>query len=378
MRLRADIPSRVKLLGCYVRVYYARQPRTCYRCGFLGHQAAGCSEPAVVSVNHFREEDFPLLPVEEDSVDVDDSLAAAVPLVSPDAPPVDVAPPPEAVPPVAVASPQEVVSPSGVCPSQVAALDTPVVLLAPVCTAPLSSCSSSVVPVLGAGVAVGPPTVLDIVPRVVEDAAVLRRASVRPACVDRVSGSTSGSNDVRPVPKRSRRFSDWADVGEFDDGGSSSDGSEVQVASHSPVVAEVHVPEAASVDVSSSEVPVELASGASPASDGSGSAGECGDLEVVLKKTARSGGSVLLVSFPGSSAVVLRLLASPTISTASLSVSGVGLPSRRPSSSSPLRPAEGAVSEACVRFFHIFCLPSLCLTSLCDYCHPAPGSATSA
>ncbi|XP_069180815.1 uncharacterized protein [Procambarus clarkii] len=279
-------------------------------------------------------------------------------LMSPDAPPADVAPPPDAVSPVAVASSQEVVSPSGVRPAPVAVLDTPVVLPAPDCTGSLSSCSSSVVlvtstspcaqVVLGAGVAVGPPTVLDLVPHVVENAAVLRKASVRPACVDQVSGSTSGSDGVRPVPKRSQRSSDWADAGILDDGGSSRDGGEVPVSSYSSVVAEVRVPAAASVDVSSSEVPVELASGASSASDGSGSAwrvvptaGERSDLVVVLKKPPRSGGSVPPVTSPGSSAAVLPLLPCPTVFTASPAVSGVGLPSRRPSSSSLVRPAGG-------------------------------------
>nr|XP_045621833.1 wiskott-Aldrich syndrome protein homolog 1-like [Procambarus clarkii] len=80
-------------------------------------RAAGCSAPVVAPVNLFREHDFPLLPVEEASVDVDvdDSLAAAMPRVLPYAPPVALAPPPEAVspvaPPVAVAPPQEAVSP---------------------------------------------------------------------------------------------------------------------------------------------------------------------------------------------------------------------------------------------------------------------------
>ncbi|XP_069178506.1 calphotin-like [Procambarus clarkii] len=392
MRLRADIPSQVRLLGCSVRVFYARQPRTCYPCGLLGHQAAGCSEPAVAPVNLFREEDFPPLPVEEDSVGVDAALAAAVPRVSPEASPADVAPPLEAVSPVAVASSQAVVSPSGVRPAPVAVLDASVVLPAPVCTAPPSSCSPSVpvtAPspcaqgVLGAGVAVGPPTVPDLVPRVVEDAAVLWRASVRPACVVRVSGSTSGSDDVRPVPKRSRTSSDWADAGEFDEGGTSSDGGEVP--SHSSVVAEVHVLAAASVDVSSREVPVELASDASPASDGSGSAwvvvppaGERGDLVVVFKKTGRSGGfraPSFVPWFIGSG------FATPPVSDCLYCVScsvGCGVAVSAAFVVFSCVSGGGAVSGACVRFFRVFCFPSLCLTSLCDNCRPAPGAAVSA
>ncbi|XP_069186379.1 uncharacterized protein [Procambarus clarkii] len=382
MRLQADIPSQVRLLGCSVRVFNARQPRTCYRCGLLGHQAAGCSEPAIAPVNLFREEDFPLLPVEEDSVGVDAALTAAVPRVSPEASPAGVAPPPEAVSPVAVAS-QAVASPSAVRPAPVAVLDVSVILPAPVCTAPPSSCSPSVVPVtapqtepcaqdvMGAGVAVGP-AVLDLVPRVVEDAAVLQRASVRPACVVRVSGSTSGSEDVRPVPKRSRRSSDWADTGEFDDGGSSSDGGEVP--SHSSVVAEVHVPAAACSDVSSREVPVELASGASPASDGSSSAwgvvppaGERSGLVMVSKKTARSGGSVPPVSSPGSSVAGLPLLSSPTVSCGVRCGVAVSAAFVVVSCAS----GGGTVSGACVRFFRVFCFPSLC-----DLCYATRYATT--
>ncbi|XP_069191431.1 uncharacterized protein [Procambarus clarkii] len=68
------------------------------------------------------------------------------------------------------------------------------------------------------------PDVCGLVPPVVEAAAVLRRASVRPACEACGSASASSSEDVRPVPKRSRRSSTaWADVEDFDTGGSSGD-----------------------------------------------------------------------------------------------------------------------------------------------------------
>nr|XP_045600937.1 uncharacterized protein LOC123759724 [Procambarus clarkii] len=41
-RLRGNIPSSVMLLGYPLRVFCASQPRTCFRCGLSGQQAAGC------------------------------------------------------------------------------------------------------------------------------------------------------------------------------------------------------------------------------------------------------------------------------------------------------------------------------------------------
>nr|XP_045610535.1 uncharacterized protein LOC123765814 isoform X1 [Procambarus clarkii]XP_045610536.1 uncharacterized protein LOC123765814 isoform X1 [Procambarus clarkii]XP_045610537.1 uncharacterized protein LOC123765814 isoform X1 [Procambarus clarkii] len=208
MRLRSDIPSSIRLLGYYVRVFYARQPRTCFRCGLLGHQAAGCTADPVAPVNVFREEDFPPLPLEEDSggEEVRVPFAAEDPPASPDVPPV------VADPPLGVAEP------SDVPPDHVSGSAVPVDLPGDPCGASPSASSSSAVepglassprvpPVLGAGVAAEPPTVCGPVPPVVEAAAVLRRASVRPAGGAHVSGSASGSDDLRPEPKRSRRSS---------------------------------------------------------------------------------------------------------------------------------------------------------------------------
>ncbi|XP_069163257.1 calphotin-like [Procambarus clarkii] len=331
MRLWADIPSSVKFLGYHVRVFYARQPRTCYHCGLLGHQAAGCSAPAVAPVNLFSEEDFPPLPVGEASVDVDVSLAAAVPPVSTVAPPVVVASPPEVV-----STPGDRPAPAGVPVLQTA-----------FCSDPPSSSSSSVpvpapspsVPaVVGAGVDTAPP-VPGLVPHVVEDAAVPRRASVHPACVARVSESASGSDDVRPEPKRSRRSSTaCADVGDFDDCGSY--GGVPLVALHSTVVAEMHLPEDGGAGVSASPSGVVSADPDLGASDGSGSSwvvppaearGERGDLVVVLKKAARSEGSVPPSSFPVSSAAVSTPLPSQAASSVSPAVSVEVLPSCQPS-----------------------------------------------
>ncbi|XP_069173590.1 uncharacterized protein [Procambarus clarkii] len=342
MRLREDIPSSVRLMGYNVRVFYAHQPRTCYRCGLLGHQAADCSAPAVAPVNLFSEEDFPPLPVEEDSVDVDVSSATDVPPVSPVAPP--------GAPPVVVASPQDVVASQGDRPAPTC---VPGVLQTACCSIPPSSSSSSaasdpvpaplptVPAVLGDGVDPALPPVPGLVPHVVEDAAVLRRASVRPACVARLSESASGSDDVRPEPKRSQRSSSaWADVGDFDACGSAGEGGVATVALQTTVTAEGHLSEDASAGVSASTsdmVSAVPASGASPASDGSGSSwgvvppaevrGERG-LVMVLKKTARSGGSVTPSSVPVSSTAVSTPLLSLAISSVSPAVSVETLPSR--------------------------------------------------
>ncbi|XP_069187219.1 pneumococcal serine-rich repeat protein-like [Procambarus clarkii] len=92
-----------------------------------------------------------------------------------------------------------------------------------------------------------------VVPPVVEAAAVLHRASVRPAGGTRVFGSPSGSNDLRPEPKRSRRSSSaWADFGELGDCGSLGVDDVEPDVSLSPrlVVAEVHVPADAGAQVS--------------------------------------------------------------------------------------------------------------------------------
>ncbi|XP_069160724.1 protein PRRC2C-like isoform X1 [Procambarus clarkii] len=171
-----------------------------------------------------------------------------------------------------------------------------------------------------------------------------------------VSESASGSDDVRPEPKRSRRSSSaWADVGDFDACGSAGDGGVAPVALHTTVMAEVHLPEDASARVSASTsdmVSAAPASGASPATDGSGSSwgvvppaevrGERGGLvmatPMVLKKAARSGGSLTPSSFPVSSAAVLTPLSSPAVSSVSPAVSVEVLPSRR-LSPAPVRTA---------------------------------------
>ncbi|XP_069173316.1 uncharacterized protein [Procambarus clarkii] len=165
MRLRSDIPSSVRLLGYYVRVFYARQPRTCFRCGLFGYQAAGCTADPVAPVNLFREEDFPPLPLEEDSGGEDGSVpfAAEAPPASSDVPPVVAVPPPD----VAV--------PSDVTPDPVSGPAAPVGLPGTLCEASPSAPSSSaadpgpassprVSTVLGAGVAAEPPAVCGPVP----------------------------------------------------------------------------------------------------------------------------------------------------------------------------------------------------------------------
>ncbi|XP_069174332.1 uncharacterized protein [Procambarus clarkii] len=335
MRLRADIPSSVRLMGFNVRVFYARQPRTCYRCGLLGHQAADCSAPPVAPVNLFSEEDFPPLPVGDDSVGMDVSSAEEVPSVASVAPPV--------APPVVAASPPEVVS----SPSAPAGVPEP--LPPAVCSVPSSSSSSSAVSVpvpapspsvpavLGAEVDPEFPPVPGLVPRVVEEAAVLRRASVRSVGAARVAESASGSDDVRPEPKRSRRSSVWADVGEFDECRPSVDGGVAPDVVHTTVVAEVHLPEDAGAGVSASTSgPVSEG----PASDGSGSSwavvppavvgGERGGLVVMLRKDARSGCSVAPSSLPVSSAAVLPPLPFPAVPSVSPAVSVEVLSSQRP------------------------------------------------
>ncbi|XP_069185417.1 uncharacterized protein [Procambarus clarkii] len=174
----------------------------------------------------FKEEDFPPLPVEEDSgsEEVDVPFSAEAPSASPSMPP-DVADPPPGV-----------AAPSAVLLAQVDVLAAPEGLPGDLFASSAPSASSS------------------------------------PATKH---GSPSASDDVRPEPKHSRRSSAaWADVGEFDDCGSSSDGGVAPVALQSTVVAEVHLPADAGAGVSvslSGGVFVGPDSGASPVSDGSDS-----------------------------------------------------------------------------------------------------------
>ncbi|XP_069161371.1 calphotin-like [Procambarus clarkii] len=63
LRLKDSIPSSLQLLGFMVCMFYGGQPRTCFRCGLSGHQAAGCDASRVGPVNLFREEDIPPLAV---------------------------------------------------------------------------------------------------------------------------------------------------------------------------------------------------------------------------------------------------------------------------------------------------------------------------
>ncbi|XP_069159491.1 calphotin-like [Procambarus clarkii] len=350
MRLRSDTPSSVRLLGYYVRVFYARQPRTCFQCGQLGHQAAECSEVPAAPVNLFREEDFPPLPQGVDSGDEE----VRVPFAAAAAPPPPSASPGE--PPVVAVLPPGDVVPSVGLPAPVTVLPVPESLPGAPCAGTPSSPASSAAPpdlmsvpqvpdVLGAGVDPALLPVPGLVPHVVEDAAVLRRASVRPASVAHVSESASGSDDVRPEPKRSQHSSQaWADVGEFGDCGSSGGGEVAPGVLPTTVVAEVHLLEDAGTGVpasASSMVSVAPASGASPATDGSGSTwevvppaevrGERGGLVVVLRKDAHSGGSETPSSVSVSSAAVLPPLPSPAVSSVSPAVSVEVLPSRQPS-----------------------------------------------
>ncbi|XP_069188844.1 calphotin-like [Procambarus clarkii] len=164
-------------------------------------------------------------------------------------------------PPVVVASPPEVVSSPG---AQPAPAGVPEPLPTAVCSDLSSSSSSSAVSVpvpapspsvpavLGAGVDPAFPPVPGLVPRVVEDAAVLRLASVRTVSVARVAEFASGSDDVRPEPQRSRRSSSWADIGDFDECGPSGDGGLAPVVVHTTVVEEVHLPQDAGAGVSAS------------------------------------------------------------------------------------------------------------------------------
>ncbi|XP_069181788.1 uncharacterized protein [Procambarus clarkii] len=195
----------------------------------------------------FKEEDFPPLPLEEDSggEEVSVPLDAAAPPASPVLPSVD------------EASPPGVAVPSDVLPDPVADPAAPNDLPGALCASSALSSSSSSAPapgpapspcvssVMGAGVAVPPPAVCSPVPPVVEAAAaVLHRAAVHPAGGAPVSGSASGLDDVRPEPKRSQlSFSAWADVGYFSDCGSMGVEEDLDAAmSTELVVAEVHVP----------------------------------------------------------------------------------------------------------------------------------------
>ncbi|XP_069191504.1 uncharacterized protein [Procambarus clarkii] len=141
-------------------------------------------------VNLFREEDFPPLPLEDYSEDEEVAipLAAAASPASHDMPPVVAVPPPG------------IVVPSFGLPAPVTVPTAPVGLPGAHCEASPSSPSSSaaapgpvsaprVPAMLGAGVAAEPPAVCGQVPPVVEAAAVLSWASVRPASGTHVSGS---------------------------------------------------------------------------------------------------------------------------------------------------------------------------------------------
>ncbi|XP_069159452.1 calphotin-like [Procambarus clarkii] len=263
---------------------------------------------------------------------------------------------PPVAPPVVVASPPEVVSSPG---AQPAPAGVPEPLPTAICSDPSSSSSSSAVSVLfpapspsvpavlGARVDLALPPVPGLVPHVVEDAAVPRRTSVRPASVARVAESASGSDDVRPEPKRSRRSSAWAEVGDFDECGPSGDDGVAPVVVHTTVVAEVHLPKDAGASVLASPsglVSEGPTSGALPESDGSGSSwgvvppavvgGERGGLVMVLRKDGRSGSSVAPSSLPVSSVAVMPPLPSPAVSSVSPAVTVEVLPSHRPAPAS--------------------------------------------
>ncbi|XP_069191986.1 calphotin-like [Procambarus clarkii] len=242
LRLKDSIPSSLQLLGFMVRVFYGGQPRTCFRCGLLGHQAAGCDASRVGPVNLFREEDFPPLAVPDlsegaavDSVPTQSSVAQ-LPVSDASR---DVAvgvgvggsasPAPAPQPPLPASSPVEspVVSPvvCGLVAPDIEAEPRPV--LSP---AAVSSTRVDVHTVMS-------PAVCGPVPRIVEAAMSSDRAlrGVARATSGSATVHPSGddnSDDLRPVSKRSRRAlslspphnAAWADVGEFEDSGSSSSG----------------------------------------------------------------------------------------------------------------------------------------------------------
>nr|XP_045587815.1 uncharacterized protein LOC123749737 [Procambarus clarkii] len=230
--------------------------------------------------------------------DVDVPLAATDSPALPDGPPDGAAPPPgvsvssaDLPAPVAVpAAPMGL--PDGLCASSTSSSSSS--SAAAVGPAPSPGVSAE----LGAGGAAERPVVCSPVPPAVEAAAVLRRASVRMACEAHSSGSVSGSEDVRPVPKRSRRSSTaWADVEDSDTSGSSGDDVVDSGASRSTsmVVADVHVP-AGDTDCASDLPPVLSSAKGSPQwgvvapSDVGAGAGR--DLMLLLKKDVRRGGSL--------------------------------------------------------------------------------------
>ncbi|XP_069171607.1 uncharacterized protein [Procambarus clarkii] len=247
--------------------------------------------------------------------EVDVPLAAAAPPASPSSVPDGAAAAPPASPssvPDGAAPPPAVSVPSADLPAPVAVTAAPGGLPDGFCVSSTSSSSSSpsaafgpapslgVSAQLGAGGAVEHPVVCGPVPPAVDSAAaIMRRASVRTACEARGSGSASGSEDVRPEPKRSRRSSTaWADVKDFDAGGSSGDDVEDPGASRfmSMVVADVHVP--ADDDDCAYDSPPVLSSTegspqwgvVAPTDVGGVGAGAGRDLVLLLKKDVRRGG----------------------------------------------------------------------------------------
>ncbi|XP_069193701.1 uncharacterized protein [Procambarus clarkii] len=242
LHLKDSIPSSLQLLGFMVRVFYGDQPRTCFRCGLSGHQAAGCDASRVGLVYIFREEDFPPLAVldlsEVAAVERVTSQSSGAPLPVSDAS-LDVAvgvgvegsasPAPATQPPLPASSPVE----SPVVSPVVCGLVTPDVEAAPRPVLSLAAVSSTRVDVH----TVMSPAVCGPVPRVVEAAMLSDRAlqgvarSSNGSATVLPSGGDS-SDDLRPVSKRSRHVlslsppsnAAWADVGEFEDSESSSSG----------------------------------------------------------------------------------------------------------------------------------------------------------
>ena len=52
MRLRASIPSSVLIAGEAIRIWYPGQPKTCRRCGSLGHLANSCTSIRCLNCQH--------------------------------------------------------------------------------------------------------------------------------------------------------------------------------------------------------------------------------------------------------------------------------------------------------------------------------------
>nr|XP_045585792.1 endochitinase A-like [Procambarus clarkii] len=326
LHLKDSIPSSLQLLCFMVRVFYGGQPRTCFRCGLPGHQAAGCDASRIGPVNHFREEDFPPLAVpdlsEGAAVISDTSQSSGAPLSISDAG-LDVAvgvevevsasPPPAPQPPLPASSPVEspVVSPvvCGLVTQDVEAAPRPV--LSP---AAVSSACVDVHTVMS-------PAVCGPVPRVVKAAMLSDRALrgvARPIGDSAMvpPGGGYSSDDLRSVSKRSRRALSlspphgvaWADVKDFEDSGSSSsvDGDVCNAVGVPAVpvgsVAAVMGPE---VGLSLGLGPVSSpAASASPVAESPSwevvapaeTAGEVGDLVLVLKNASVPAASVPLAS----------------------------------------------------------------------------------